>query len=140
MLIWPHRLWTTGLRCAPRTAILRGLAVCVGLTRFPHPEAGKRPKFACLIAPASAKGSLIASDAKLLEDVFEQKLSGFPSPVANDISAGEGATAAEVRSKEEPQASRAGSDEPNGIDKSVLAVAAPRRHATGTSSTAVLAL
>jgi hypothetical protein len=33
-----------------------------------------------------------------------------------------------VTSQEEPQASRAGSDEPRGIDKSVLAVAAPRRY------------
>jgi ERF superfamily len=60
-----------------------------------------------------AKNSLIASDAKLLEDAFEQKLSGFPSPVANDISAGENATAG---------------DEPRGMDKSVLAVPAPRRY------------
>jgi hypothetical protein len=75
-----------------------------------------------------AKNSLIADDAKLLEDAFEQKLSGFPSPVVNDISAGEGATAAEVTSQEKPQASRAGSDEPRGIDKSVLAVTAPRRY------------
>jgi hypothetical protein len=76
----------------------------------------------------SAKNSLIAGDAKLLEDAFEQKLSGFPSPVANDISAGESATAAAVMSQDRPQASRAGSDEPRSIDKSVLAVAAPRRY------------
>jgi ERF superfamily len=76
-----------------------------------------------------AKNSLIGADAKLLEDAFEQKLSGFPSPVANDISAGEGATDTKVTSQEEaPQASRIGSDEPRGIDKSVLAVAAPRRY------------
>jgi hypothetical protein len=75
-----------------------------------------------------AKNSLIAGDAKLLEDAFEQKMSGFPSPVANDVSAGEGETTAEVTSQEEPQASRAGGDEPRGIDKSVLAVAAPRRY------------
>jgi hypothetical protein len=74
------------------------------------------------------KNSLIAGDAKLLEDAFEQKLSDFPSPVVNDISAGESATAAEVTSQEEPQGSRAGGDEPRGIDKSVLAVAAPRRY------------
>jgi hypothetical protein len=75
-----------------------------------------------------AKNSLMASDAKLLEDAFEQKLAGFPLPLANDISAEEGATAAEVTSHKEPQASRAGGDEPGGIDKSVLAVAAPRRY------------
>jgi hypothetical protein len=75
-----------------------------------------------------AKNSLIAADAKLLEDAFEQKLSGFPSPVVNDISAGESATAAAVTSQEEARASDAGRDEARGIDKSVLAVAAPRRY------------
>src|SRR5262249_50743479 len=75
-----------------------------------------------------AKNSLIAGDAKLLEDAFEQKLSGLPSLVANDISAGEGATAAEATSQEVPQASRAGNDEPRGVDKSALAVSAPRRY------------
>jgi hypothetical protein len=75
-----------------------------------------------------AKNSLIAADAKLLEDAFEQKLSGFPSPVVNDISAEESATAAEVTSQEEPQASRSGGDEPRGMNKSALAVAAPRRY------------
>src|SRR5262245_60930980 len=75
-----------------------------------------------------AKNTLVATDARRLEDAFEQKLSGFPSPVANDFSAGEGATAAEVTSQGQPQACRAGSDEPSGVDKSVLAVAAPRRY------------
>jgi ERF superfamily len=75
-----------------------------------------------------AKNSLIASDSKLLEDAFEQKLSGFPSPVVNEMSAEENATAAEVTSQEKPQASRAGGDESRGMDKSVLAVAAPRRY------------
>src|ERR1700746_1236408 len=46
MPIWPHWLWNTGLRCAPQTVILRGFAVCVGLTRFPYPETDKRPRFA----------------------------------------------------------------------------------------------
>jgi hypothetical protein len=75
-----------------------------------------------------AKNSLIAADAKLLEDAFEQKLSGFPSPVVSDIFTEESATAAAVTSQEESQALRAGGDEPRGIDKSVLAVAAPRRY------------
>jgi hypothetical protein len=67
-----------------------------------------------------AKNSLIAGDAKLLEDAFEQKMSGFPSPSADGLSARE--------SQDVPQASRAESGEPRGIDKSVLAVAAPRRY------------
>jgi ERF superfamily len=75
-----------------------------------------------------AKNSLIAADAKILEDAFEQKLSGLPSPAANDISAREDATTAEATLHEVPQASRAGNDEPSGVDKSVLAVAAPRRY------------
>jgi len=73
-----------------------------------------------------AKNSLIEADAKILEDAFEQKLASFPSSAANDISVAEGATAAEPTSQ--PQASRAGNDEPSGVDKSVLAVAAPRRY------------
>ena len=74
------------------------------------------------------KNSLMASDAKLLEDSFEQKLSSLPSPVASDIPAGEGTTAVAVTSQQLPQASRAGNDEPRSIDKSALAVAAPRRY------------
>jgi hypothetical protein len=75
-----------------------------------------------------AKNSLTAADAKVLEDAFEQKLSGFPSPVVNDITAGKSATAADVTSQEQPQAYRAGDDEPRGIDKSTLALATPRRY------------
>jgi hypothetical protein len=76
-----------------------------------------------------AKNSLVAADAKLLEDAFEQKLSGFPSPDVNEIATGESPGELKVTPKEEPQASRAGNDDqPSGIDKSVLAVAAPRRY------------
>jgi hypothetical protein len=75
-----------------------------------------------------AKNSLIAADAKVLEDAFEQKLSSLSSGVVDETSAGESPTAPEVTLQEEPQASRAGGDEPRGIDKSVLAVAAPRRY------------
>jgi hypothetical protein len=75
-----------------------------------------------------AKNSLIAADAKLLEDAFEQKLSGLSSGVVNKISTIESAAALEVTSQEQPQASSAGSDQSRGIDKSVLAVAAPRRY------------
>jgi ERF superfamily len=74
-----------------------------------------------------AKNSLIAADAKLIEDAFEQKLSGFPSPVVNEISTDESAAPLEVTPQDQPQAN-AGSDQPRGMDKSVLAVAAPRRY------------
>ena len=77
----------------------------------------------------SAKNSLIAADAKLLEGAFEQRLSGFPSPSANESSAGESGATPEVTPQEEPQAASAErDDQPSGIDKSVLAVAAPRRY------------
>jgi ERF superfamily len=75
-----------------------------------------------------AKNSLVTADAKILEGAFEQKLSDLSSPVANDVSAEEGAAATKVTSQDAPQASRIGSNEPRGIDKSVLAVAAPRRY------------
>jgi hypothetical protein len=41
-----------------------------------------------------AKNSLIVADAKLLEDAFEQKLSGLSSPVASETLAGAGGNAA----------------------------------------------
>jgi hypothetical protein len=71
-----------------------------------------------------AKNSLIAADAKLLEDAFEQKLSGLSSG-SSETFAGE--TAATV-AQQAPQAPGVESDQPRGIDKSVLAVAAPRRY------------
>src|SRR5258708_1159222 len=64
MPIWPHWLWNTGLRCAPRTVILRGFAVCVGLTRFPHPETGERPRFASLNRALPDKNTFIGADGK----------------------------------------------------------------------------
>jgi hypothetical protein len=81
----------------------------------------------------SPKNSLIAADAKLLEDafeqkLFEQKLSGLPSSAVNEVSTGESAAGVEMTLQGQPQVSRARSDQPRGIDKSVLAVAAPRRY------------
>jgi len=75
-----------------------------------------------------AKNSLIVADAKLLEHAFEQKLSGLSSPIVSETLAGESPTAPEVTPQEKPPASSPASDEPSGIDKSVLAVAAPRRY------------
>jgi hypothetical protein len=72
-----------------------------------------------------AKNSLIAADAKLLEDAFEQKLSDFSSSSAGETSMS--ATAAAVEAT--PQACQAGHDDrARGIDKSVLTVAVPRRY------------
>jgi ERF superfamily protein len=114
---------TTAVLDAGRSAVLRDklLAEVASLT-----SADVAVTWATRTLPA--KNSLIAADAKLLEDAFEQKLSGFPSPFANDVSAREGATATDVTSKDEPQASLIGSNESRGIDKSVLTVAAPRRY------------
>ena len=75
-----------------------------------------------------AKNSLMAADAKLLEDAFEQKLSGFSSSPVGDTSTGETAAAMEATRREEPHASGGERNQPRGIDKSILAVAAPRRY------------
>jgi ERF superfamily len=74
-----------------------------------------------------AKNSLIAVDAKLLEEAFEQRLSGLRSSAVDEASAsGSGGT--EETGPLEPQGSAAGIDQSTGIDKSVLPIAAPRRY------------
>jgi ERF superfamily len=73
------------------------------------------------------KNSLTAADAKLLEEAFEQKLLGLSSPAAPETSGGESAVP-EGTPQEEPQGSNAAGDQPAGIDKSILAVTAPRRY------------
>ena len=75
-----------------------------------------------------AKNSLMATDAKLLESAFEQKLSGLSSSALTDVSAAEIVAAAEPSPAQEPRGSSTGSDQPQRIDKSVLAIAAPRRY------------
>src|SRR5262245_35381283 len=65
----------------------------------------------------AAKNRLVLADAKLVEDAFERRLSELPASVAQI--AGLGAIVA----SESTDPGRA-----NGIDKSVLAVAAPRRY------------
>jgi ERF superfamily len=75
-----------------------------------------------------AKNSLIAADANRVEHAFEQRLTGLSSGAADEISAGDNAGAVQTQRKEEPQASPARTDRPSGIDKSVLALAAPRRY------------
>jgi hypothetical protein len=75
-----------------------------------------------------AKNSLIAADAKLLEEAFEQKLSGLQSSAVDETSTSESDAMVEARPEGQPQVFDARSDQPRGIDKSVLAVAAPRRY------------
>src|SRR5262245_50840834 len=73
MPIWPHWLWNTGLHCAPQTVILRGFAVCVGLTRFPHSETGKRPKFAWLTDKNTFIGARAVQPARPSKVIGEQR-------------------------------------------------------------------
>jgi len=74
------------------------------------------------------KNSLIAGDAKVLEQAFEQKLSGLQPSAVDETSTTETAATVETRPEDRPQLSGAESDQARGIDKSVLAVAAPRRY------------
>jgi len=75
-----------------------------------------------------AKNSLVAADAKLLEEAFEQKLSGLSSPTVSKVLAEDSAAPPEAIPQEESGAAPAGNPQAKGIDKSVLAVAAPRRY------------
>jgi hypothetical protein len=70
----------------------------------------------------AAKNKLVAPDAKLVEDAFEQRLSELASAGTNP-------------SKYEAPITAASTDldRSDGIDKSVLAVAAPRRYRTGST-------
>jgi hypothetical protein len=74
----------------------------------------------------AAKNSLTATDAKLVEDAFERRLSELLSSetASNDDSSGiQGPAAQETVATES-----ADPGETRGIDKSVLAIAAPRRY------------
>lgn len=77
----------------------------------------------------AAKNSLRAADAKLVEDAFEQQLAALLEPVV-PAEAVVPATAATDLAAPTPAANIAivGNDPPKGIDKSVLAVAEPRRY------------
>jgi hypothetical protein len=75
----------------------------------------------------AAKNSLIAGDAKVLEEAFEQKLSTLSSSAPSEVLTKESAAALEVT--EEPQAPGTGHHQAEGnIDKSLLTIAAPRRY------------
>src|SRR6516162_9311827 len=74
----------------------------------------------------AAKNGLIAGDAKMLEEAFEQKLSNLSSSAPSEVLTKESAAAREVT--EEPQAPGTGHLQPEGIDKSFLTIAAPRRY------------
>jgi hypothetical protein len=75
----------------------------------------------------AAKNKLAAPDAKLIEDTFEQRLSEFAS--ASTSSASDDAPAiTDEDSQTTTTAASIGPERSDGIDKSLLAVAAPRRY------------
>jgi hypothetical protein len=79
-------------------------------------------------AALTAKNSLTATDAKLVEDAFELRLSELSSSQIAK-SSNDGSSITQVAGPEEIlTAESSGGDRANGIDKSVLAVAAPRRY------------
>ena len=76
----------------------------------------------------AAKNRLVAADAKLVEDAFEQRLLRFSgSDGVGDLSGGD-VVAAPNAAKSRKARSTAVADHSNSIDKSVLAVGAPRRY------------
>jgi hypothetical protein len=72
-----------------------------------------------------SKNSLTATDAKMLEDAFEQKLSGFLH--AEPVASGDAPSVPAPSSKAGPSNST-DPHQPTGIDKSVLAISVPRRY------------
>ncbi len=76
----------------------------------------------------AAKNRLIASDAKLLEDAFEKRLSQFLPSENAEVSTREPSEASNAGAPEVGTTDKPHTDESRGIDKSVLTVAAPRRY------------
>jgi hypothetical protein len=83
-------------------------------------------------AALAAKNGLNAGDAKLVEEAFERKLSKLPSPdvqaPADDAAAGPADLGRQSPGVAPQNAERADHGQAPGIDKSVLAIAAPRRY------------
>jgi hypothetical protein len=76
----------------------------------------------------AAKNTLTAADAKLLEDAFEQKLSELVAAETVDVPAADPSSAPVAGSQVIISSKNAEPPQPKGIDKSVLAVSAPRRY------------
>ena len=77
----------------------------------------------------AAKNSLTATDAKLVEDAFERRLSELRIDRSEPRSSNDDSSASQVLDLTRPSPPKAPIlIEPNGIDKSVLTVAAPRRY------------
>ena len=75
----------------------------------------------------AAKNKLAAVDAKRVEDAFEQRLSELAS-AGTSLSQDDAPALAEADALEASRMAITGADPSAGIDKSVLAVAAPRRY------------
>jgi ERF superfamily len=76
----------------------------------------------------AAKNTLTSADAKFVEDAFEQQLTGLSSSGETEAPMRADAATLAMPMQAEPQASDARTDQPKAIDKSVLAVPAPRRY------------
>ena len=76
----------------------------------------------------AAKNSLTASDAKLVEDAFERRVSELPPSEAAVRSDNDSSGTQAVRPHETVATGSTGSAQTKGINKSVLAVAVPRRY------------
>jgi hypothetical protein len=75
----------------------------------------------------TAKNSLTTADAKLVADAFERRLAELSQPAATDEPLAPAIAAIETPATTQA-AHFAESDPPTGIDKSILAVAVPRRY------------
>jgi hypothetical protein len=73
----------------------------------------------------AAKNSLTATDAKVVEDAFERRLSDLQS---SEIDSNDGSSGIQVAAPQKTVAAEADPGQTTGIDKSILAVAAPRRY------------
>src|SRR5262249_46083927 len=76
----------------------------------------------------TAKNSLTAADAKLVEDAFERRISEFPSSEAAAFSNDDPSLPRIAEPQVIAKTESTGPAGAKGIDKSVLTVAAPRRY------------
>jgi hypothetical protein len=76
-----------------------------------------------------AKNSLIADDAKLLEEAFGQKLASFPpTDAVTPANMGNDSNTEDSHPQDTGPSNNADGRQPTGIDKSVLPISAPRRY------------
>ena len=76
----------------------------------------------------AAKNRLAAPDAKLVEDAFERRLLEFAAAATAEAAADAAPATHEDVGPHETFAKQTERDQPDGVDKSVLVIAAPRRY------------